>query len=152
MDLRSAVEGDLAALHALEVAVFGSHAYPVSVLRQYFDLLRPDLVVAEVEGGELAGYGVGGLCAGEPATGWVLAYGVDPRWRGRRLGDRILRELIRRLVARGAMRILATVSLANEASRRVCEGAGFEAVQTIADYFGPGEDRLVMQWRAEASG
>lgn len=147
--LRSARADDLPALHELEIVLFGDHAYAPSVLRQYFDILSPDIVVADMPGRAAAGYGLGAVTAADPTVGWVLAYGVHPEGRGMGIGGAILNELLARLSRRGVQRVRATVSPKNAASIRTCERAGFKEGPVERDYMGPGEDRVIMEWGRE---
>ena len=57
------------------------------------------------------------------------------------------REVLNEFRRRGIRRVLATVSPDNLPSQRAQQALGFRHVSREADYLGPGEDRLVMEWR-----
>lgn len=141
--VRSATQADLAAVAALERAVFGAEAYPVFVLRQAFDVHGPHLLVAGAPG-EVVGYTLGALGAGS-ATGWVLSLAVDPAHRGRGYARALSVAVLARLAAAGARRVRLTVDPANVPARALYEALGFVVVADEADYFGPGKRRLVME-------
>jgi [ribosomal protein S18]-alanine N-acetyltransferase len=140
---RPARIGDLAALAALDGGVFGAEAYPPFFFRQALDVFGPLLLVAEAEGGGVAGYTLGAIAAGS-AEGWVLSLAVAPAHRSRGLARALTEAVLARLEAAGAARVLLTVDPENRPAIALYERLGFAAVGGEDDYFGPGERRLVM--------
>jgi len=66
-------------------------------------------------------------------------------YRGRKLGDRLLRELLSRAAARGMKRITLEVRVSNEIARRLYEKYGFRAHGVRHGYYTDnGEDALIM--------
>jgi ribosomal protein S18 acetylase RimI-like enzyme len=139
---------DLPRVQALDAVSFGTHhLFPDFVLRQYLDLAGPCFLLAERDD-ELLGYVLGApSAAGDEPTGWILSAATAPKARGqgvaRLLGQAVLNEFVRR----GIRRVLATVSPENQSSQRAQAALGFRTIAREADYLGPGEDRLVMEWR-----
>jgi ribosomal protein S18 acetylase RimI-like enzyme len=150
MQIRPCHADDLPRVQALDAVSFGTHhLFPDFVLRQYLDLAGPCFLLAESEG-ELVGYVLGApSAAGDEPTGWMLSAATAPHARGqgvaRMLGQAVLNEFRRR----GIRRVLATVSPDNLPSQRAQQALGFQMVAHEANYLGPGEDRLVMEWRDE---
>lgn len=148
MQIRPCRVDDLPSVQALDELSFGTHhLFPDFVLRQYLDLAGPCFLLAERDGG-LLGYVLGApSAAGDEPTGWMLSAATAPQARGqgvaRVLGKAVLNEFGRR----GIRRVLATVSPDNLASQRAQQALGFRIIAREADYLGPGEDRLVMEWR-----
>jgi ribosomal protein S18 acetylase RimI-like enzyme len=148
MQIRPCRVDDLPRVQALDALSFGTHhLFPDFVLRQYLDLAGPCFILAERDG-ELLGYVLGApSAASDEPTGWLLSAATTTQARGqgvaRILGQAVLNEFGRR----GIRRVLATVSPDNLASQRAQQALGFRIIAREADYLGPGEDRLVMEWR-----
>jgi len=146
--VRPAGPGDLAALAALERAVFGAEAYPPFFFRQALDVFGPLLLVGEAEGG-VAGYTLGGLAAGS-TEGWVLSLAVAPEHRGRGVARALTEAVLAALAERGATRVRLTADPENRPAASLYERLGFAEVGTEDDYFGPGQRRVVMARRVGA--
>lgn len=68
--------------------------------------------------------------AGDLTLGWVESLGVRPRWRGRGLGESLLRTAFRELHARGLQAVELGVDAANETGAlRLYERAGMRLVR-----------------------
>lgn len=147
MTLRPATRADLPHVEALERAVFGAEAYPGFFFRQAFDLWPPLFRVADA--GVLTGYALGAPAAtGE--TGWLLSLAVAPARRGSGTGAALLHDVLAAFAAAGLDHVRLTVHPDNPAVR-LYERAGFVVLAEEADYFGPGEARLLMQARVRQS-
>ncbi|KZE32466.1 GNAT family N-acetyltransferase [Crenobacter luteus] len=144
MTIRPPRLADLAAVHAVETAVFGSHVYPDFFFRQAFDLWPGLFFVADGGDGELDGYIVGAPSEA-PGAAWVLSLAVRARARGRGVGRALSEALIAALAARGAGSLTLTVDPANAGALALYRKLGFAAVGEEAAYFGPGEARRVMR-------
>ena len=120
--LRVARHTDMHAIWQLDVSVFGEDVYPGFFFRQAMDLWPELLLVAELDG-RLLGYALGGL-GQDSSQGWLLSLAVLPEARGFGLAERMMLR-VERLYFR-----LGYVQLSEE-----------------RDYFGPGEDRLLLEKR-----
>jgi len=144
--IRSARVADLLTLAAIDADAFGPASehdiYGVTTLRQLHDLF-PDLLVVAAEAGEVVAYAAAGL-ASDGATGWILSVVVSPLRRGNGTGGRLVEELIGRLQGLGALTIRASVHPENPASLRMLARRGLVTVARDAEYFGPGQPRLVV--------
>lgn len=149
MHLREPTPADLPALAALERGAFGEGGYPAFFFRQALDLWAPFFLVAEDEGGRLAGYALAAPAA-RGSEACLLSTGVHPEFRGRGLATELIEALLDRLDAAGIGAVWLTVHPASPAVR-LYRRVGFEAVGEEADYFGDGEPRLRME-RGEAGG
>lgn len=95
-------------------------------------------LVAELPGGELAGYALG-VC-GEierrlgQALGWVEFVGVAHGQRGRGIGRALALQLLAALRREGVELALLTTGGANVAARRLFESCGFRVRHTIRWY------------------
>ena len=145
--IRPATRADLAALTALDARAYGTAGYGPYVFRQLFDLWPTALVVAEAEVG-LVGYCAGAL--GSDGAAWILSLATDPGARRLGLGRALSLAAIDALWALGPRAIRLTVAPGNTAARALYAALGFTAVHLEADYYGAGQDRLVLTLRAPA--
>ncbi len=123
-------------------AVFGASGPDVFVLRQFIDVFGP-LVGVETAGDGGNGFVVGGRSpAGD--RGWMVVLAVAPTARSRGIGRRLTTWLLDALVSVGARECRLTVSPTNTAALSLYRRAGFHHIGREADYYGPGEDRLVL--------
>jgi ribosomal-protein-alanine N-acetyltransferase len=75
----------------------------------------------------------------------VTTFAVDPRWRRRGIGERLLLGLIEIAVARRAREATLEVRLSNVPARRLYEKFGFRPVGIRPRYYSDnGEDALIM--------
>ncbi len=104
---------------------------------------KPYTIFLVVErAGSILGYGCFWLMAGELQ---VANLAVDPDWRGKGLGEALLREGLRLGRAGGARRALLEVRAGNLAARRLYEKVGFKIEgRRKAYYRDTGEDALLM--------
>ncbi len=114
----------------------------------------PQAYRSEIESNRLASYLVA------RAEGHVVAYGgvwlmvdeahittfaVHPKWRRRRIGERLLVGLLDAAIARGAHEATLEVRLSNLAARRLYEKYGFRPVGLRPRYYtDDNEDALIM--------
>ncbi|MFF8871137.1 GNAT family N-acetyltransferase [Streptomyces massasporeus] len=142
--MRGAVEGDLLDIARLDGEVFPATPYPFFVLRQLFAMGCVPLVVEDGE--RICAYV---LSSGQDgARCWILALAVAPDARARGLGRGLMRETLYELRRRGVREVLLSVEPANSAAIALYRSLGFTCDEALRrDYFGPGEDRLIMRSR-----
>jgi ribosomal protein S18 acetylase RimI-like enzyme len=149
--VRAAVLGDLARIVEIDAEAFGDLPYPSFFLRQAIDTFGGLLRVVEHHAGEVAGYALGAMTAGEKA-GWILSMAVHSDRRGSGLGEVLLADMEATLAERGAEEVLLTVEPANATALALYGRHGFTLVRDEPDYFGPGERRLVLGRRLSVVG
>ncbi|MBI2782047.1 MAG: ribosomal protein S18-alanine N-acetyltransferase [Chloroflexi bacterium] len=132
---------DLPAVHAIEKASFAV-PWPSDAYRSELTTNRlASYIVARAED---AIVGFAGL--------WVMVdeahvttFAVDPRWRRRGVGERLLLALLDLAVARRAREATLEVRLSNMPARRLYEKYGFRPVGIRPRYYSDnGEDALIM--------
>jgi len=132
---------DLSAVHAIERASF-SVPWPDDAYRNELSTNRlASYVVARAED---AVVGFAGL--------WVMVdeahvttFAVDPQWRRRGVGQRLLLALVDLAIARRAREATLEVRLSNMPARRLYEKYGFRPVGIRPRYYSDnGEDALIM--------
>ncbi len=143
LTMRGVMEEDLPELLRVDREAFPDEPYPHFVLRQLLDLHGDQIIVLD-DGGTLHGY-VLYVTTQDGYRSWVVSLGVTRDQRGRGLGRRLMLEVLRRLRADGVREVRLTVEPANAAAIMLYRSLGFSSEEGVReDYFGPGEDRLVM--------
>lgn len=140
--LRVARHTDMHAIGRLDVEVFGEDVYPPFFFRQAMDLW-PDLLIVAERDGKLLGYALGGL-GQDRSQGWLLSLAVLPEARGFGLAERMIVRVEQGLAALAATGVRLTVDPANPAQRLYFR-LGYQQLAEEPGYFGPGEDRLLLE-------
>ena len=140
--LRVARHADMHAIGRLDADVFGEEVYPAFFFRQAMDLWPELLIVAELEG-RLLGYALGGV-GQDRSQGWLLSLAVLPEARGFGLAERMMLQVEQGLRMLQTARVRLTVDPANPAQRLYFR-LGYELLAEEPGYFGPGEDRLLLE-------
>jgi len=141
--LRLATVKDVPEIAALEGAVFGSHAYPQIVIRQFFDALPTLMIVAEAAGGDIVGYTTGALQTGL-TDAWMLSLAVSKSVRRSGVAIALIDGLSGAAKELGAKTLKLTVMPSNHAARSAYEKGGFDFESEDPDYFGVGDGRIVL--------
>jgi ribosomal-protein-alanine N-acetyltransferase len=140
--VRPAANADLLAIHRIESAAF-PQPWPFSAFESYVGEAG-FLVAVDDEDGVL-GYVVADTVPnhGTP-LGHVKDLAVDADHRGRGIGRRLLGRAIDVLEDTGAGSVKLEVRISNEVAISLYRSFGFEHRRTIPNYYGNGEDALVM--------
>jgi len=134
---------DLDSVFSIEQETFDTNAYPRFFFRQAYDVFGELFRVAEMEDGEIAGYILGSLQAGD-TVGWIVSLAVRQEHRRKGIAKSLLNSVLERLSDRGTDTVLLTVEPANTGAIEAYRDSGFREVESIPDCFGPGEPRIVM--------
>lgn len=120
--------------------------HPVGLVmhRLFFDQLGPWGVWLEDAHGRPAGFLLGLVSQAEPDLAYVHMHVVDPRLRGRGVGELLYREFCARAAAGGCRRVRALAAPERRASQRFHERLGFVGTDAPA-YLGPDGDRIVYE-------
>jgi ribosomal protein S18 acetylase RimI-like enzyme len=141
-EVRRPAEHEIADLARMDYEIFGEHCYAQITMRQFYDLAGPLLNVA-VDSSKLVGYSLV-LPTFAGSEGWFMALGVRESHRrsgvGRMLSSRALKEAD----GLGIASLRLTVEPNNHAAIALYTNLGFKTENSVADYFGEGEDRQVM--------
>ncbi|WAZ21605.1 GNAT family N-acetyltransferase [Streptomyces cinnabarinus] len=143
LTMRGVTEADLPELVRVDREAFPEEPYPYFVLRQLYDVHGDRLLVLD-DGERLHGYVL--FPAGSDGRQcWIMSLGVTRDQRGRGLGRRLMLEVLRRLRTERVREVRLTVEPTNAAAIMLYRSIGFSSEEGVSrDYFGPGEDRLVM--------
>ncbi len=132
---------DLAAVHAIERASFAV-PWPDDAYRNELATNRLASYVIARAGDAVVGFAGLWVMVDEAH---VTTFAVDPRWRRRGVGERLLLALIDIAVARRAREATLEVRLSNMPARRLYEKYGFRPVGIRPRYYSDnGEDALIM--------
>jgi GNAT superfamily N-acetyltransferase len=130
-------------------------SYEVTVAEEVIDSYLADPVASgyhilvAVEGGQLAGY----VCYGPtPCTDgtWDIYWeAVAPAKRGRGIGTALIEAAEAAIVKAGGRMIIIETSSTPlyENTRRFHQARGYQTVARVADFYAPGDDRLILQKR-----
>jgi ribosomal protein S18 acetylase RimI-like enzyme len=113
--IRPAEPPDLARIIALDAEMTGveKRAYWKDTYARFTSREKRHFLVAEDRTGAVKGYIVGEVRAyefGSEPCGWVMAIGVDPRFRVRRVGERLFDAVCERLRADGVATVRTMVA------------------------------------------
>ena len=132
---------DLAAVHAIERASFAV-PWPDDAYRNEIRTNRLASYVVARAGGEVVGFAGVWVMVDEAH---ITTFAVDPRWRRRGVGERMLLALLDLSVARRAREATLEVRLSNLPARKLYEKYGFRPVGIRPRYYSDnGEDALIM--------
>jgi ribosomal-protein-alanine N-acetyltransferase len=132
---------DLPAVQSIEQASFTT-PWPAHAYRNELETNRLAHYLVVRAGSDIVGYAGVWLMVDEAH---VTTFAVDPRWRRRRIGERLLIAMLDAATARGAREATLEVRLSNVAARRLYEKYGFRPVGLRPRYYSDnGEDALIM--------
>jgi [ribosomal protein S18]-alanine N-acetyltransferase len=100
------------------------------------------IILARRAGEPLAGYLCRWLVADEVH---ILNVAVDPRFRGQGVATILMREALREARERNAVAVTLEVRRSNVAGRRLYDSFGFEEVGARPNYYGRGEDAIILR-------
>jgi ribosomal-protein-alanine N-acetyltransferase len=126
---------------AIERQVYPRPWSPNLFLAEMSELRNRSYLVAKM-GRDVVGYG-GIMCYGEEAH--VTTIAVDPAWHRRKIGTRLLYELIQEGLRMGARAVSLEVRVSNWGAQRLYSRFGFRPVGIRKNYYQEtGEDAVVM--------
>lgn len=86
----------------------------------------------------------------DPDLAYMYGYAIDEEYRGYGFGTSLLRAILENLPRAGFRRLQIIVHPENQIAIHLCqEKFRMKKVEFIKNYYGYGEDRLLMEWKAE---
>jgi ribosomal-protein-alanine N-acetyltransferase len=135
------VAADLPEVVAIERASF-ANPWTGPLFLQELHVGFSRTIVARRRDGTIAGYVCRWLVADEIH---ILNVAVDPRSRGQGLGGALMGQVLDEAAHRQVVAVTLEVRRSNLPGRRLYESFGFEEVGARRDYYGRGEDALIMR-------
>ena len=151
--LRAATASDLPMIVAIDRASFTQPWSPRSFEHSLSDA-KTIFIVAQCKSykngnrvldnqcSDIAGYGVAYTVTDE---GEIATLAVADRWRGRGVGEALVRSLCETCAIRGARQLFLEVRAGNTTAQRLYERCSFTAVGTRPHYYADGEDAVIMR-------
>ncbi|MCX8176169.1 MAG: ribosomal protein S18-alanine N-acetyltransferase [Candidatus Bathyarchaeota archaeon] len=139
--VRPASLEDLPKIDYIERLSF-SNPYPLSLLKTLITLNSGEFLVA-VLNEDVAGY-VASIFK-NLSSAVIVSIAVHPKYRGRHIGNTLLKTLIKKLKSKGFLEVELEVRESNIAARRLYEKLGFKYSGEITKYYEDGEDAIIMK-------
>ncbi len=139
--MRKANLNELDNVYRLEISCF-KHPYPPQLLYMYM-VLYPELFLVSELDGKIVGYVCG--VVRKDGYGHIVSICVDPNYRGRGIGRRLMEEIER--VFRELFdicRYRLEVRVSNVPAIKLYEKLGFKIVKKLESYYLDGEDAYLM--------
>ncbi len=155
--IRPARREDLAASATLEQSCFTT--YSLTRRRLQYLQQRPSAVfLVAQQGDQVVGQGIALIRQNRkakarghiPPSGRIYSLAVTETARGQKIGRRLLKALVQRLVDQGVHRIYLEVEQLNSAAIHLYKQAGFNAIGEIPDYYGKDRPAQHMMWQQAA--
>lgn len=113
-------------------------------IRQASVLFPQTFLVAE-RGEDIIGFVIGGQEQHKPVNAWILRLGVREACRRKKVGERLLIDLIGIFRVQYVKGIYLSVSHENTPAIRLYEKHGFHIIDSFDGYFGQDEPRCIMR-------
>ncbi|GAB7016944.1 N-acetyltransferase family protein [Methanogenium cariaci] len=144
MMIRRYTDDDFAAVCALN-GEGQNEPYAGAVFVRQAGVLYRSTFLCAVCDGVVCGYTIGAPVIGGSEAAWVIRLGVVPSCRGRGIGRALMRALEERFEAMEIQELYLSVDPENHPARSLYDSLGYRITETICEYFGEGEDRLIMK-------
>jgi ribosomal protein S18 acetylase RimI-like enzyme len=142
--IRTFEDDDFPAVSALEGSGLHEPYRSAVFVRQMAEICAETFLVALFDGRAI-GYIIGTFVQHSPAEAWILRIGVKEDQRGRGTGTALLATLLEVLFTHNVQTIRLSVSPGNQPALRLYRKQGFIQEKFVCDYFGNGEDRIIMR-------
>jgi|WetSurMetagenome_2_1015567.scaffolds.fasta_scaffold129456_2 [ribosomal protein S18]-alanine N-acetyltransferase len=144
VSIRTYQDDDFPAVSTLEESGLHEPYRSAVFVRQMAEICSESFLVAVLDGRAI-GYSIGTVVQHTPAEAWILRIGVKEHQRGRGTGTALLAALLDVLYTLNVQTIRLTVSPGNQSALRLYRKQGFFQEKFVRDYFGNGEDRIIMK-------
>jgi len=144
--IRTVKPEDLKNIYLIERLSF-ERPYPSSYLETLAHLSPETFLVVSLNG-HVVGYSASVLSGSE---GHIISIAVHPNYRGIGIGEKLLRENVKRLKDLGARKIVLEVKVDNVQALSLYRKLGFRIVKTLKNYYWDGTDAYKMALNVESS-
>ncbi len=143
--IRGYRDEDFTAVVALEESGLHESYRSAVFVRQMGEVCQETFFVAVAGEGKPVGYTVGTHVQHNIGEAWILRLGVREDHRRKGIGSALVRMVTGALQERNACTIRLSVSPENQAAIRIYEREGFCKEKIVPEYFGQGNDRIIMK-------
>jgi len=144
IEVREIDEADYPHVCLLEQGQSGLQYQAAVFVRQAMTLWPALFLVAEVED-QSAGYLVGSISGDDHITGWILRVRVAEAMQRMGVATRMLIRIEELMKGYGINLILLSCSPGNEGALALYSNKGYAIRSRETAYFGPGEDRFILE-------
>ncbi len=144
--IRTVKPEDLKNIYLIERLSF-ERPYPPSYLETLAQLSPETFLVVSLNG-HVVGYSASVLRGSE---GHIISIAVHPSYRGIGIGEKLLRENVKRLKDLGAKKIVLEVKVDNIQALSLYRKLGFRIIKTLKNYYWDGTDAYKMALNVESS-
>ncbi|MDV6315153.1 GNAT family N-acetyltransferase [Idiomarina sp. HP20-50] len=139
--VKNAVSSDIPQIAFLEKQAYAKQAYPPLL---FYQALRqwPDTFLSLKLDNKIVGYSLMVPTSGTTLS--LMSLLVSEAFQGQGLGKGLLYESIRVASKLNYQRVELSVSPVNHSAIYLYENSGFNTTESVDDYLGPGEHRLLM--------
>jgi ribosomal protein S18 acetylase RimI-like enzyme len=142
--IRAVRREDLPAISALERGCFTVYNLNKRQLQYLQQRESAVFLVAEVDG-KIVGEGIALVRHHKHSvSGRAYSLAVDPAFRGQKIGEKLMREMIEQLRRRNVGRIYLEVEAGNLPAIRLYQRMGFVSIGALPDYYGEGKNGMHM--------
>ena len=142
LKIRSFELPDLNSVFIIDKESFGEDCYPFFFFRQAYDMFNDLFVIAEING-EVVGYIIGSIIHNSQA-GWIISMAVKKNYRKKGIATQLIQNLVDLFSKYKITKIYLTVDPENFDALNLYQKIGFINEKSSKDYFGKGNDRIVM--------
>ena len=121
---------------------FTVDAFKTSDFIELHDSSENTFLVARTKLGAIVGYVVSGV---ENREGCIISIAIDPRCRGRGLGELLVESIILRVIDKDAETLRLHVNVANKPAIYLYEKLGFVIEQLISEYYSDSSSAYLMR-------
>ena len=143
MEIRHAEPADYGRVISRVNMWWGGREMAPALPRLFFVHFEGTSYVVDGDDGQLAAFLIGFLSQADPDEAYVHFVGIAPERRGEGLGRRLYERFFADALAHGRTVVRCVTSPGNEDSVAFHRALGFEVERVVADYDGPGEDRVL---------
>lgn len=142
-EIRKIEPDDFKHLLVIESESFDSGYSPYFI--KMIPILYGNTSFIAVKGRSAQGYGMAAIEQGNPRRAWLMSLAVRPKYRGAGLGEKLITHILKSLAEAKVSDVLLTVTPNNTKAVDLYQRLGFDTVKLLQDFYGPGEDRLLMK-------
>lgn len=137
--------GDVEAMYRLDVECFEAvFRFSRRAMRRFAEADEAVTVLAEADGGVLAGFAIAEVAEG---AAYVVTVDVASAWRRRGLGRRLMEALEERATVAGVETMSLHVFAGNAGAVELYERLGYERTGVAQGFYGRGLDGLMFEKR-----